>query len=210
MSTNAVVILGNQKANLPILVGQSNFRRWYKAWHIALRGAKLWTVISDGDDKETRPVKRKEESREEYDIRLERYNDRNDAAHSALLNGVSDDLQELVCSCDEEPESARVAMRLLKEKYDYETTTSTIQLFKEFSELRMGEGDAISNHITLFETAYPHIYSRCSGSTRPEAIALRNFLSVEQVKVMYLFYLSLLIIILLIISPKKKTLDSLM
>ncbi|KHJ35040.1 hypothetical protein EV44_g1498 [Erysiphe necator] len=187
MSTNAVVILGNQKANLPILVGQSNFRRWYKSWHIALRGAKLWTVVSDGDDKEVRPIKRKDETNDEYKMRLERYNDRNDVAHSAILSGVSDDLQELVCSCDEELESARVAMRLLKDKYDYETTTSTIQLFKEFSELKMAEGDSISHHITQFETAYSHIYSRCSGSTRPEAIALRNFLSVEQVKVMYLF-----------------------
>ncbi|KHJ34650.1 hypothetical protein EV44_g2441 [Erysiphe necator] len=99
-------------------------------------------------------MKRKDETNDEYNMRLERYNDRNDAAHSAILNGVSDDLQELACSFDEELESARVAMRLLKDKYDYETTTSTIQLFKEFSELKMAEGDLISHHITQFETAY--------------------------------------------------------
>lgn len=114
------------------------------------------------------------------------YSDKNDAARSALLNRVSDDLQELVCSYDEESESATVVMRLLKEKHVYETTTSTIQLFKEFSELRVGEVDVVSNHIILFKTAYFHIYIRCSGST-PEAIVLQNFLSVEQVKVMDLF-----------------------
>lgn len=59
-------------------------------------------------------------------MRLEGYNDKTDKAHSAILNWISNDLQELVCSCDEELESARVAMRLRKEKYDYEATTSTI------------------------------------------------------------------------------------
>ena len=92
-----------------------------------------------------------------------------------------------MCFCDEEPESARVAMRLLKEKYDYETTTATIQLFKEFSKLKIVDGESISQHISQFESAYAHVYLRCSNSSRPEAIALRSFLTVEQVKVMYLF-----------------------
>ncbi|KAI0993000.1 hypothetical protein K3495_g15184, partial [Podosphaera aphanis] len=187
MSANATVTIGNLKATLPILVGQSNFRRWYKSWHIALRGAKLWSVVTDGDKKESPPVKGEKDDDESFLARLESYNDRNDAAHSALLVGVSEELQELVCSCDEEPESARVAMRLLKEKYDYESTTSTIQLFKEFCDLKMEEGESISNHISRFETAYAHIYSRCANSSRPEAVALRSFLSVDQVKVMYLF-----------------------
>ncbi|KAI0999498.1 hypothetical protein K3495_g8700 [Podosphaera aphanis] len=78
-------------------------------------------------------------------------------------------------------------MGLLKEKYDYETTTSTIQLFKEFSELKMEEGQPVTEHISRFEMAYAHIYSRFAISSRPEAVALRSFLSVEQVKVMYLF-----------------------
>ncbi|KAI0999309.1 hypothetical protein K3495_g8886 [Podosphaera aphanis] len=78
-------------------------------------------------------------------------------------------------------------MRLLKEKYDYETTTSTIQLFKEFSEMKMEEGQSVTDHISRFEMVYAHIYSCCANSSRPEAIALRSFLSVEQVKVMYLF-----------------------
>ncbi|KAI0998763.1 hypothetical protein K3495_g9431 [Podosphaera aphanis] len=188
MSTNTTVNIGNQKATLPILIGQSNFRRWYKSWHIALRGAKLWSVVNDGDNKESLPVKLENETNEAFKQRLDNYNDRNDVAHSALLGGVSEDLQELVCSCDEEPESARVAMRLLKEKFDYETMTSTIQLFKEFSELKMEEGESVSQHISRFETAYAHIYSRCANSSRPEATALRSFLSVEQVKVMYLFF----------------------
>lgn len=148
MASSATITVGSTKATLPILQGQENFRRWYKAWHIVLRGAKLWSVISDSDGKETRPIKGEDETDDDYLIRLEKYNDKNDAAHSALLSGVTDDLQELVCSCDEEPESARVAMRLLKEKFDYETTTSTIQLFKEFSELRMEEGESISQHIS--------------------------------------------------------------
>lgn len=131
---NATIVIGSHKATLPILVGQSNFRTWYKSWHIASRGAKCWKVVSEGSDKETRPIQGKDESYDDYIIRLEKYDDKNDAAHSALLNGVDTKLQELVCACDDEAESARVAMRLLKDKFDYETTTSTIELFKEFSE----------------------------------------------------------------------------
>lgn len=51
----------------------------------------------------------------------------------------------------------------------------------------MMEGDLISKYISRFETAYAHIYSRCANSSRPKAVALRNFLSVKQVKIMYLF-----------------------
>lgn len=103
---------------------------------------------------------------------------------------MTEDLQELVCSCGEEPESARVAMRLLKEKYDYETTTSTLQLFKNFIQTKMEEGESVSDYISRFETLFSHVFSRCSESSRPEAIALKNFLTVEEVKVMC-FFLSL-------------------
>ena len=187
MSTTCSVTVGAQKANLPILVGQSNFRRWYKAWFIALRGAKYWPVVSDGKDKDLRPVQRKDEKYEDYLQRLENYDDRNNAAHAALLAGVSDELQEIVCSCGDQPESARVAMRILKDKYDYETTTPTLQLFKNFIQLKMDEGEPIGDLISRFETLFSHVYSRCSESSRPEATALKDFLSVEEVKVMCLF-----------------------
>lgn len=66
MSTYASITVGSQKSNLPILVGQSNFRRWYKAWFIALRGARYWSVINDGIGKETRPVQSKDERYDDY------------------------------------------------------------------------------------------------------------------------------------------------
>ncbi|KHJ31394.1 hypothetical protein EV44_g3092 [Erysiphe necator] len=116
---------------------------WARAWHIALRGAKYWKAVTDGPEKEMRHVHRKNESFDEYLVRLELYDDKNDAAHSALLSSVDQDLQKLVCSCDEEPESARVAMRLLKIKNDYETSTSTIESFKKFSESKTADGGII-------------------------------------------------------------------
>ena len=70
-------------------------------------------------------------------------------------------------------------MRLLKEKFDYETTTSTLELFNSFLELKMEEGEAITDHLSHYETSFQHIYSRCAELTRPEAIALKSFLSVE-------------------------------
>ncbi|KAI0992821.1 hypothetical protein K3495_g15363 [Podosphaera aphanis] len=51
----------------------------------------------------------------------------------------------------------------------------------------MNEGDSISDHLSRFETSFSHIFSRCSESSRQEAIALKNFLSVEEVKIMCLF-----------------------
>ena len=78
-------------------------------------------------------------------------------------------------------------MSLLKEKFDHETTTSTLDLFNSFLDLKMDEGDSITDHLSRFETSFSHIFSRCSESSRQEAIALKNFLSVEEVKVMCLF-----------------------
>lgn len=51
----------------------------------------------------------------------------------------------------------------------------------------MNDGQSISQQISQFETAYARFYSRCASSSRPEAVALRSFLSVDQVKAMYLF-----------------------
>ncbi|KAI0994768.1 hypothetical protein K3495_g13414 [Podosphaera aphanis] len=174
MASHAPTYIGNFRANLPILVGQSNYRRWYNA--------------CDGEDKESRPFSRiKDETEEDFKKRQVAYDERNDAAHAALLSGVSEELQELVGSCAMEHESARVAMRKLKAKFDHETTTSTLHLFKNFLELKMDEGEAISDHISRFETSFEHHHARCSESKRPEATALRSFLAVEEVKIMCLF-----------------------
>lgn len=75
---NTTIVIGNHKATLPILNGQSNFRTWYKFWHIALRAAKCWKVVSDGPDKEKRPVCGKDETYDNYLVRLGEYDEKND------------------------------------------------------------------------------------------------------------------------------------
>ena len=70
MASSATISVGSTKATLPILQGQENFRRWYEAWHIVFRGAKLWLVISGSDGKETRPIQWKDEKYDDYLIRL--------------------------------------------------------------------------------------------------------------------------------------------
>ncbi|KAI0998123.1 hypothetical protein K3495_g10070 [Podosphaera aphanis] len=65
---------------------------------------------------------------------------------------------------------------------------STLELFNSFLDLKIDEGDSISDHLSRFETSFSHIFSRCSESFRQEAIALKNFLSVEEVKLMCLFH----------------------
>ena len=187
MSTTTPIAIGNLRTNAPVLTGINNFRRWYQSWIVILRGARYWTVVSDGEDKEVRPVKQEGELDSVFKQRLENYDERNDSAHAALLAGVSEDLQMIVSSCVLKPESARLAMRLLKEKYDHDTTTSTLELFNSFLELKMEEDNSISDHLSAFETSFTHIHSRSSESSRPEAIALKNFLAVEEVKIMCLF-----------------------
>ncbi|KAI1000253.1 hypothetical protein K3495_g7950 [Podosphaera aphanis] len=187
MSSTTTISVGNVKANLPILTGQANFRRWYNTWFVVLRGAEYWPVISDAQDKETRPVTGPNEKTADFLMRQKSYDTRNDAAHAALLAGLSEDLQGLVSSCAMEEESARVAMRLIKEKIDHETTTSTLELFNNFLALKMEEGEYITDHLSRFETSFQHLHSRCCESVRPEAKALKTFLSVEEVKIMCLF-----------------------
>jgi hypothetical protein len=84
-------------------------------------------------------------------------------------------------------EFARVTWNLLKEKFDYETTTSTLDLFNNFLDLKMEDWSPISDHILKYESSYQHILSRCAGSKRAEAKALHGFLAIEEVKIMCLF-----------------------
>lgn len=51
----------------------------------------------------------------------------------------------------------------------------------------MNEGADLYSHLSNFETAYQNILSRCNQSKRSEAKALKDFLSVEEVRIIYLF-----------------------
>jgi hypothetical protein len=187
MST-ANITIGSLRANLPVLEGQANYRRWANSWFVVLRGAKYWSVITDGERKEVRPIETRDgKSSTSVLDSIEEYDERNDAAHAAVLAGVSPELQDIVASCALELESARVAWNLLKEKFDHETTTSTLDLFNNFLDLKMEDGSPISDHISKYESSYQHILSRCAGSKRAEAKALHGFLAIEEVKIMCLF-----------------------
>ncbi|KAI1006455.1 hypothetical protein K3495_g1760 [Podosphaera aphanis] len=129
MTFNATVTIGNQKAVpcMPILV-----LRMVQSMAGTLRFG-LWTPTETTKNLslpiKAKQSKAKEERNNQFRVQLDNYNDRNDDVHSVLV-GVTEELQELACSCDEEPDSTWVAMRLRKEKYDYKTTTSTILLLK--------------------------------------------------------------------------------
>lgn len=148
------VSINDIKSGLPTLHGPSNFRRWYNTWYVSLHGARLWSVVNDGDKKESRPSKVKRESTESIEALQMSYDKRNDAAHALLVSGVSEELQDLVSSVADEQESARVAMRLLKTKLDHEMTTSTLNLFTNFLDLKIDDGDDLSTHLSNFDTSF--------------------------------------------------------
>ncbi|KAI0995988.1 hypothetical protein K3495_g12192 [Podosphaera aphanis] len=52
-----------------------------------------------------------------------------------------------------EKESARVAMRILEEKFVHETTTSTLELFNKLIGLEMEEGESLVDHLSRLEAA---------------------------------------------------------
>jgi hypothetical protein len=173
------ITVGTLKATLLILDGQANYRRWSNTWFVVLRGADYWPVISNEvDEKELPPTDKTEKKK---------YIRRYDAAHGAILAGVSPKLQDLVSSCAHESESARVAWKILKYKFDHETITSTLDLFNNFRDRKMEESDAISDHLSKYEVLYQYIFSRCYESKCAEAIALYSFLSIEEIKVIWLF-----------------------
>jgi hypothetical protein len=186
MST-ANITIGSLRANLPVLEGRANYRRWANSWFVVLRGAKYWSVITDGERKEVRPIESRDgKSSTSVLDSIEEYDERNDAAHAAILAGVSPELQDIIASCALELESARVAWNLLKEKFDHETTTSTLNLFNNFLDLKMEDRSPISDHISKYKSSYQHILSRCAGSKRAEAKALHGFLAIEEAKIICL------------------------
>lgn len=113
MNTSTAIHVSTINATVLILTGRSNSRRWYNSYIVILRGARYWYLVNDGVDKETRPVHLKGENNEDFTKQLEKYDERNNAAHASLLAGVSEDLQDIVSACVLNSESARVAMRLL-------------------------------------------------------------------------------------------------
>ena len=181
------VTINDIKVSLPTLLGASNFHRWYNTWHVSLRGAGLWSVVDDGDKKESRPLKVKHQSMETTETLQTNYDKRNDAAHALIISGVSEELQDLVASVVDEQESARVAMRLLKIKFDHETRKSALNIFTSFLDLKMNDGDDLSVYLSNFDNSIQHIVSRCARSKRPECKALKDFLSIEEVRTMCLF-----------------------
>lgn len=184
---SSIISIKDFKSGLPTLVGKSNFRSWYNSWYVSLRGAGLWPYVCDDERKKTRPTSVPLGSKNTLAEEREKYDMNNDAAHALLLCAVCTELQDTVSSVAYDPESACVAMKLLKNKYDHETTTSTLALFSEFFDMKMNEGADLSSHLSNFEIAYQHILSRCNQSKRTEAKALKDFLSVEEVRIMCLF-----------------------
>lgn len=189
----APISVGNLKANLPVLSSQSQYRTWAQTWQVVLMGCNYWRVITDHDyNKESRPSNAGKgvignakniptNEQEEYDMK-------NNAAHAAILSGVSTDLQRIVAGFVGQPESARLAWKALKDKFNHETPISTLELFKSLVTLEMKEGDIISNHISNFETTYAHIFNRCSESSREEAHYLKCFLDSDSIKTMTFLY----------------------
>ncbi|KAI1003450.1 hypothetical protein K3495_g4757 [Podosphaera aphanis] len=129
-------------------------------------GCNYWRVITKHDyNKETRPsitVKVTENVESSSSTEQDEYDSKNNAALAAILAGASIDLQRIVASFVGQPESARLAWKALKDKFDHETTISTLELFKSLMTLEMKEGDIISDHISNFETTYAYIFNRCS------------------------------------------------
>ncbi|KAI0993108.1 hypothetical protein K3495_g15076, partial [Podosphaera aphanis] len=192
MSTeNVSISVGSLKANLPVLSAQSHYRTWAQTWQVVLMGSDYWGVITDfAGDKETRPPKAAEAATAETKNARSRdiliYDKKNNSALAAILAGVSSELQRIVASFVSQEESARLAWKALKNKFDHETTISTLELFNSLVELKMAEGDSISDHISNFETTYSHIFNRCSESSREEAKHLKLFLDSDSVKTMSL------------------------
>ena len=159
----APISVGNLKANLPVLSSQSQYRTWAQTWQVVLMGCNYWRVITDHDhNKETRPKNAGSNKMENVknipSIEQEEYDTKNNAALAAILAGVSTDLQRIVAGFVGQPESARLAWKALKNKFDHETTISTLELFKSLVTLEMKEGDIISDHISNFERL--HVWQR--------------------------------------------------
>ncbi|KAI1007343.1 hypothetical protein K3495_g878 [Podosphaera aphanis] len=144
-------------------------------------------VVRDGDKKESRPCTIEGKAIANLEALQQNYDKGNDAPHVLLLSGVCEELQDLVSSVADELESPRVAMRLLKTKFDHETMTSTLNHLTAFLDLKIDKGDDLSNHLSNFGTAFQHISSGFSQSKCPEEKALKEFLFVEQVRIMCLF-----------------------
>lgn len=152
-------------------------------------GSDYWGVVTNVDeDKEMRPLNVGEDDsksdEKERIMEQKKYDKKNNSAHVAILAGVSTDLQRTIASFVGWKESTRLAWKTLKGKYDHETTISTLELFNSLVDLKMEEGDWITDYISNFEATYSHVFSRCSESSKEEARHLKNFLASDSVKTM--------------------------
>jgi hypothetical protein len=83
------------------------------------RRGKHWSVITDGKQKKVRQIKFKDgKSAISVLESIEQCNEQNDAAHAAILARAPPESQDIVSSCADELESARIAWDLFEEKFD--------------------------------------------------------------------------------------------
>lgn len=185
-----LISVGFLEANLPILSLQSQYRTWAQIWQVILMGCDYWSVITDLDEKVTRPSNLDTGCTEKLkiirSIEQKEYDQKNNAALAAILAGVSTDLQYIVAGYVGQPESARLAWQALKNKFGHETLQSILENFYSLLQLEMNEGDVISDHVSNFEAAYAHLFNQCSESGMEEAKHLKNFLASDSVKTMLL------------------------
>ena len=151
--------------SLPKLTANGdNFIAWRSAWLIAFKFAKLEEIVSG---KSQRPAT-------EY----EQWDYKNTKAQVILLMAVDKELTIHVTTRD----TAHQAWTYLTSRFDRDTGSTAIQLFKVLSNLRYHDGENLRAHIDKFNYLWNRLDNRCLSSTHSVAKAIKPIFASDEVK----------------------------
>lgn len=166
-------------SSLPKLSARGdNFPEYRSAWTIAFRYAGLWPVISKKKPRPTLPANADAAAQAAHETAAEQWEMDDDKAMVMILSSVHNDHTLAVANC----ESSSAAWAYLTNRFDRDTSNSSILLFRSLTNLRYRDGDDLRLHLDEFHQRWTRISKRTSTSNQAVAVGMRTMFQSDEVK----------------------------
>lgn len=162
-------------SSLPKLSSKGdNYAEWRAAWEIAFEFADLWDIVS-GDAKKPVLV---DPVTPEYTTAFKKWKKMNNKAILMILSAVQPENIVMVTSAP----SAAHAWKTLGDRYDRDTTHSTMAAIRRIMSMRLTEDGDLIKHLDAFHNQWSQMERRCGTSDHEFAKCFHSMFSSDSIK----------------------------
>ena len=152
-----------------------NFPEYRSAWTLAFKYNGLWPWMTG---KNARPLAGMEAQ--------DAWDEEDNRAQVMILSSIHNDFTMAVASC----KNAAEAWKYLTERFDRDTSRSSLMMFRAVTSVRYQDGEDLNNHIDEFDQMWTRMATRCAGSSQSMTVSLRTLFENDEAKGAY-FMMSL-------------------